>query len=213
MKPSPQQKKQNYHHGDLKVALLDETARILRDEGEEALSLRRLAASLGVSRTAPYNHFKSKEALLCAVAQEGFVRLASTMKEVLSRSRDRTGREITLDYVKTYVQFAVKNPEYYDLMFGSKLWRSEGLTDSLVSSARGTLRGDVERMERWQQAGLVSTSLNSLRFTQVFWGTLHGISRLHIDGVYTDSASVAQLCESASEMLWQQMDPKKQNNA
>lgn len=48
-------RKQAYHHGDLKRALLDETARILREEGEDALSLRRLASKLGVSRTAPYN--------------------------------------------------------------------------------------------------------------------------------------------------------------
>ncbi len=43
----------SYHHGDLKQALLDETARILREEGESALSLRRLASNLGDSRTAP----------------------------------------------------------------------------------------------------------------------------------------------------------------
>ena len=51
----------SYHHGDLKQALLEETARILREEGESALSLRRLASNLGVSRTAPYNHFENKE--------------------------------------------------------------------------------------------------------------------------------------------------------
>lgn len=208
MTQTSEQKKQNYHHGDLKVALLDETARILRQEGEEALSLRRLAASLGVSRTAPYNHFKNKEALLCAVAEEGFVRLGATLEGVIVRSRERTGRQNTLDYVQTYVQFAVSNPEYYDLMFGSKLWRSVGLTKSLVGSARGTLRRDVELMERWQKAGFVSSQVNPLRYTQLFWGTLHGISRLHIDGVYSDSASVAQLCESASEMLWQQINPQ-----
>jgi hypothetical protein len=41
----------------------------------------------------------------------------------------------------------------------------------------------------------------------VYWGTLHGISRLLLDGVYTDSASVKQLCDAAADMLWQQLDP------
>ena len=50
-----------YHHGDLKQALLDETARILREEGEDALSLRYLATRLGVSRTAPYNHYSKRK--------------------------------------------------------------------------------------------------------------------------------------------------------
>ncbi len=66
-KSGPREKKA-YHHGDLKSVLLDETARILREEGEDALSLRRLAANIGVSRTAPYHHFRDKQSLLCAVA-------------------------------------------------------------------------------------------------------------------------------------------------
>lgn len=50
----------SYHHGDLKRVLLEEAARILREEGEDALSLRRLAANLGVSRTAPTTTSKTK---------------------------------------------------------------------------------------------------------------------------------------------------------
>ena len=77
--------KSSYHHGDLKRALLDETARILREEGEDALSLRHLAASVGVSRTAPYHHFRDKQSLLCAVAEEGFARFNASMKSAMRR--------------------------------------------------------------------------------------------------------------------------------
>ena len=80
----------NYHHGDLKQALLEETARILREEGESALSLRRLASNLGVSRTAPYNHFENKEALLSAVAEEGFKRYEQAMRA----ARQLTGNDM-----------------------------------------------------------------------------------------------------------------------
>lgn len=69
--------KSSYHHGDLKCALLDESASILREEGEGALFLWRLGANRGMSRTAPYNHFKNKEALLSAVAEEIFSRYAA----------------------------------------------------------------------------------------------------------------------------------------
>jgi AcrR family transcriptional regulator len=79
--------KSSYRHGDLKRVLLEETARILREEGEDALSLRRLAASLGVSRTAPYNHSKNKETLLSAAAEEGFSRYAAAMVAAQKRSR------------------------------------------------------------------------------------------------------------------------------
>ncbi len=197
--------KKAYHHGDLKAVLLDETARILRDEGEDALSLRRLAANVGVSRTAPYHHFKDKQNLLGAVAEEGFLRFNRTMKAVLAQGRGKGGEQLMRDYVKAYVDFAVGNSEYYDLMYGSKLWRSESLTTSLLSSARSTLRSDVERIQLLQDRGLVAKKLDPLRFTQVAWGMLHGISRLLIDGIYTDSASATRICETAADMLWQQL--------
>ncbi len=197
--------RKGYHHGDLKAALLDETARILRDEGEDALSLRRLAANIGVSRTAPYHHFKDKQNLLGAVAEEGFVRFNRAMQKALEQGRGRGGEQATRDYVAAYVSFAVSNSEYYDLMYGSKLWRSASLTATLLSSARGTLRAEVERIQQLQARGLVAGTLDPLRFTQVSWGMLHGISRLLIDGVYTDTASVAPICETAAAMLWQQL--------
>ncbi|HAD65476.1 MAG TPA: TetR family transcriptional regulator, partial [Alcanivorax sp.] len=51
-----------YHHGDLHAALLREAAVLLREQGVEGLSLRRLAERAGVSRTAPYHHFTDKNA-------------------------------------------------------------------------------------------------------------------------------------------------------
>jgi AcrR family transcriptional regulator len=199
--------KSSYHHGDLKRALLDETARILREEGEDALSLRRLAANLGVSRTAPYNHFKNKEALLSAVAEEGFSRYAAAMEAAQKRSRMLDGRGRTYAIVKTYIDFARKNPEYYDLMYGSKSWRSADLAKALAVTARSVLRADVERLKRHQANGQIKTDLDLPQFVKVVWGTLHGISRLLLDGVYTDSDSVKQLCDAAADMLWQQLDP------
>ncbi|NCF17651.1 MAG: TetR family transcriptional regulator [Haliea sp.] len=199
--------KSSYHHGDLKRALLDETARILREEGEDALSLRRLAANLGVSRTAPYNHFKNKEALLSAVAEEGFSRYAADMKAMRERGRRLDGRGRTRALVRAYIDFARKNPEYYDLMYGSKPWQSSEPAKSLAVTARSVLRAEVERLKRNQQRGQIKADLDVLRFVQVYWGTLHGISRLLLDGVYTDSASVKQLCDAAADMLWQQLDP------
>jgi AcrR family transcriptional regulator len=206
MSKAPSLKKQ-YHHGDLKQALLDETARILREEGEDALSLRHLAANLGVSRTAPYNHFENKESLLCAVAEEGFRRFNVAMKKARAKHRDSDGRTATLALVKAYVDFARKNQGYYDLMYGGQPWRAGKPAKSLSSVARGTLRADVERLQRGQAKGVIAKDLDALRFSQVYWGTLHGISRLLLDGVFTDSTSVTRLCESATDMLWQQLDP------
>lgn len=198
-----------YHHGDLKQALLDETARVLREEGEEALSLRRLATRLGVSRTAPYNHYKNKEGLLCAVAEEGFRRFSVGMDKIEKSKRYQDGQSMMRAYVWAYVSFARDNPEYYDLMYGRISWQSEEHSQSLSDTARGTLRDFIERLRQRQQQQQIRQDVDVVQFAQLYWGTLHGISRLLLDGVYTKSASVKKLCDGAADMLWQQLDPHR----
>lgn len=196
-----------YHHGDLKQALLDETARILRDEGDSALSLRRLASNLDVSRTAPYNHFQNKDALLSAVAEEGFRRFEAAMKATRLKHRDSTGSEMIRALVQTYLKFALNSPEYYDLMYGRKSWHGGAQTESLATTAKKILRQDIERLERAQKIGLVSADVDVVYFERFLWGALHGISRLCLDGVYSDRLSIKKLCDNTADMLWQLLDP------
>ncbi len=207
MAKQPESEQKSYHHGDLKQALLEETARILREEGESALSLRRLASSLGVSRTAPYNHFKNKEALMSAVAEEGFRRFEKTMNAVRDRHRKSSGNELFRALVQAYLKFAMKNQEYYDLMYSSRSWQAGATRESLATTARQTLRKDIERMKRAQEKGLISADVDVAEFIRIYWGTLHGISRLSLDGVYTDPGSLKKFCNATADMLWQQLDP------
>ncbi len=65
-----------YHHGDLKSALITAALAAVEQDGPDAVSLRDLAQSLGVSRAAPYRHFADRDALLAAVAAQGFEDLA-----------------------------------------------------------------------------------------------------------------------------------------
>ena len=205
-KPSTTEQK-SYHHGDLKQALLEETARILREEGEAALSLRRLASNLGVSRTAPYNHFKNKEALLSAVAEEGFRRFEEAMRAARRRHKNSSGKSLMRASVNAYVKFALENQAYYDLMYSSKSWRTEIKTESLATTARQTLRNEIERMQRAQERGLISRRVDVAEFGRIYWGTLHGISRLTLDGVYSDPRSLKKFCNATADMLWLQLDP------
>lgn len=200
--------KTTYHHGDLKAVLLDETARILKEEGEAALSLRYLAARVGVSRTAPYHHFKDKQSLLSAVGEEGFVRFNRAMLDSARKHRGSGAEEGLRAWVRAYVTFAVENSQYYDLMYGGRLWQSESLSSSLLGSARGTLRGNVERIRSAQDKGLYNRDIDPVGFSHVAWGTLHGISRLFIDGVYANNASRNRICATAADMLWTQLAPR-----
>src|SRR6267143_2730049 len=90
-----------YHHGDLPRALLDAALRIVETQGTEALTLRAAARSAGVSQAAPYRHFTNKEAILAAVAEEGFRSLMTAIAHaaVLADSPLQRLRAVGLAYV------------------------------------------------------------------------------------------------------------------
>ncbi len=193
--------KKHYHHGDLRRVLLDEAALLIREEGEAGLSMRRLAARAGVSRTAPYHHFNDKQDLLCAIAEEGFsryVKILTLPAGDLSEPRMRR-------FVRSYLTFAVENAEYYDLMFGGQLWRGDAITASLRAEAHGSFRFYIEQVRSWQERGHVDPTLDVLRYSQVSWSTLHGMSRLMIDGVYPDVEAMGPMCDQAAAMFWREL--------
>ncbi len=70
----------SYHHGNLRHALLEAALWLVETEGTEALTLRAAARRAGVSQAAPYRHFASKEALLAAVAEDGFRAMTAAMR-------------------------------------------------------------------------------------------------------------------------------------
>src|SRR5918998_6710951 len=69
-----------YHHGSLRRALLERAEEALADGGSQRLSLRELARDIGVSHAAPRRHFADKQALLDALALDGFERLGDALR-------------------------------------------------------------------------------------------------------------------------------------
>ena len=104
----------NYHHGDLKAALIEAAEFLIKEKGIEALSLRNIAAEVGVSHMAPYSHFKNKSELFQAVAASGFTELGNRMQEIKQDLPDP--KELILLYGVEYITFATSNPELYKLM-------------------------------------------------------------------------------------------------
>ena len=108
----------SYHHGDLRSALVREGRRILADSGADGLSLREVARRCRVSEAAPYNHFADKQALLAAIATEGFQVLARHLRRTAER---RSGRARILAIGQAYLSFALDHPALFSAMFGRSL--------------------------------------------------------------------------------------------
>lgn len=198
MKKSPV--KNNYHHGDLQASLLSTAKVMLKESGVEGLSLRKLADRVGVSRTAPYHHFKDKNDLLCAIAEEGFVHWQQTAREIFAKA-ELTVREKYRQFFFGYINYAMNNPELYDLMFGRAIWKQNTATEGLRAVAYPSFQFQVKMTRQWQEQGLMAKDQDTLRFAQVSWGTMHGIARLLIDGIYADSSHIEEMCECAVDLF------------
>jgi len=196
--------KNTYHHGNLRETLLNVASKMLHESGIEEVSLRKLAARVGVSRAAPYHHFKDKNALLCAIAEKGFIELHNINKARFNAKDTSTKIKFSL-FIHDYVNFAKNNSELYELMFGRTIWKQENSTQELRDTAYPCFAYQVEMTREWQRLKLLNYESNidddALRASQVLWGTVHGIAKLLIDGIYTDLSHVEEICDYAVEMF------------
>ncbi len=98
-----------YHHGDLRRGLMDAAVTLIDIHGRAALTMREAARRVGVSEAAPYRHFASLDALLGAVALEGYDILIADMEAAGSARALRDA----------YLAFAMEFPGRYELMFST----------------------------------------------------------------------------------------------
>jgi AcrR family transcriptional regulator len=108
-----------YHHGNLRAALLVGAERRLEAAGLSALSLREVARDIGVSHGAPRQHFPDKQALLDALAIDGLRRLGEKLDASLGTSTGTFAQRLTT-FARTYVEFATAHPALTELMFARK---------------------------------------------------------------------------------------------
>lgn len=154
-----------YHHGDLRAALLRASSQVLEKEGITGLSLRDVARRAGVSHNAPYRHFPDRDALLAALAAEGFVTLAEAM-------RGHRGREMG----EAYVRFALEHPQRFRLMFGGVLAFSK--FPELRAAADGAYQTLVEAFKEHPRPDLAAAGA---------WALVHGLSHLLLDGHFAQA--------------------------
>jgi AcrR family transcriptional regulator len=178
-----------YHHGDLRRALLDASLDLIRTSGADALALRAVARKAGVSHSAPYHHFRSKAALVAAVAADGFRGLRESVLARMATQPDGSIAQFREGGV-AYVLFAIEHPERYRVMFGVD--RADPATYSELRDevvATGDIA--VRAIERCQRGGLLRAG-DPRELANILWATCHGLSSLLIDGELRRGSDVAQ---------------------
>lgn len=167
-----------YHHGDLKQALVDAGIALLEEVGPEGLSLRAIAARVGVSHAAPQRHFDGVRGLKTAIAAEGFRRHAAFMRAGLPPDADRQARRFAA--MQGYVRFATTHPHLFTLMFST---RDAEFSDPDLQQAGaesyGVLADIAEGLEP-----LYDGAPDARRRAEILlWSIVHGYSQLALTGL------------------------------
>jgi AcrR family transcriptional regulator len=174
---SPSAERNRYHHGELRQALVGAALELIAEEDVAALSLREVARRVGVTYAAPYHHFADKQALVAAVAAEGFRTLGLEMEAAQQGVEDAFDRLSAQGRV--YIRFAVSHPALYRLMFQRENADPECYPElheaadacfqNLLDSVRLALGPDADEQR------VVGAAIPA-------WAAVHGLASLWNDG-------------------------------
>lgn len=160
--------RKEYHHGDLRRALLTSAREILATG--EGFSLRAVAKKAGVSPTATYRHFADRKALESAIAGQGYRELHEYLE---AASREVAARGDTWKIAVAYAQWVMENPAIFSLMFTTDCDPQDAERTRAVAELKGFLA---------QEAAAWIPERATEDFIIALWSFVHGITLLHAEG-------------------------------
>jgi AcrR family transcriptional regulator len=174
-----------YHHGDLKNALIQAGFELVERHGIEQVSLRKIAARVGVSHAAPKHHFPDVSTLSAYIAASGYELLLSKINEhiqkveqgLLSASKSSSKNADKLFAFGTaYLEFAFTNRNIYDLMTSNEVSRNYNVEDLNIN--RNRVLGDLQELILSCQAEASVRPGNPESLAIYMWSTVHGFISL-----------------------------------
>lgn len=161
---------------DLRRLILDHARHLLVRDGYDALSMRKIARSVGCSATSIYLYFDSKDGLTHALIDEGMQRLHDALSEAddeAARPPDR------LDALcRAYVRFGLDRPEYYQVMFQLHPERMARYPAEDYRRARRNIERFGEVLSVGEAAGALRVPTSPDVAANVLWTALHGLVSL-----------------------------------
>lgn len=177
--PEPSTPAAGYHHGHLREALVEAGLQVLEEMDRADLSLREVARRVGVSANAVYHHFANKEALLAALAAEGFRRLGQAQLKPPPAASPSPGTRDPLHQAGLgYVRFAMAHPALFRLMYGG--FTAGQNHPELVNASMDSLQASMQAVGAHLPGG--GNGPHTLQDTLLMWSIVHGLSHLALGG-------------------------------
>jgi AcrR family transcriptional regulator len=172
-----------YHHGDLKVALLDAVEHVVREMGVGHVSLRAVARQAGVTHAASAHHFENKAGLLTAFATQGYLQLAGAVLAAIDEAQPLDGPAVLEAVGRGYVQFALANPGRFEVMFRLDLLNEDD--PDFVAASEGAYSLLVSTVARCHSEGFLGGNDPEVVAVSA-WSMVHGLAALWISGRLSD---------------------------
>jgi len=170
--------RKTYHHGDLRNALLAAALALVEEDGLEGLSLRKVAARVGVSHAAPEHHFPTMRHLMNAIAISGFEMFTRSMAEERAQALP-TPIEQMRAAGRGYLAYARRHPGLFRLMFTANLldW-----TDRVLQQQAELGYRQLEEICAPAADFLgLRTAAERRSLASLVWSEVHGRAHLIID--------------------------------
>jgi AcrR family transcriptional regulator len=187
-----------YHHGNLRVALIEAGLKLIEEKGVRALTLREIGTRVGVSRMAAYRHFSDKADLLAAIREAGFVQFVEALESAWHAALPDFASRMTA-LALAYVRFAANHRAHFEVMF-SPAAREESNAppgDGPGARAFGIL---ADTIRAGQESGEVREG-DPVLFARMAWAQVHGISMLGLEPDLRPSGAGTKFVELCSGIL------------
>lgn len=168
----------------LREEILDAAEQLLIETADaEAVSIRAISQTVGVSAPSIYRHFEDKDALVLAVCERAYDRFGDFLNAGAAQGEGPL--EEIMGRALAYVKFALANPGQYRVLFmtpGSHKhpdMMHENAFDMQHSEMKGLVQL-VESMERAMADGLIRPVASALELSVMLWAQVHGIASLRI---------------------------------
>lgn len=157
-----------YHHGDLREALLDAAEALVRERGVDGWSLREVSARVGVSPSAAYHHFRSRDDLVGTLAHRVLGQLGQRVRHAARHAHGDEPRQRLIALARSYVRWMMDDPAVAALSFRARHTKPE---TPISPHPQDVLDDELERLGLSRDTGLL------------FWAAIHGQAVLLAEGL------------------------------
>lgn len=181
-----------YHHNNLRHELIKTGKKMIQKNGIENFSSRKLAAECGVSYAAPKNHFATKDELINAISQSVGDDFTTYLKRIYNKNKDNPN--VLVDLGKGYVNYFIKNPNYYNLFF-----QNTNQALSINMSSNSTIATGFKPFQFFSEVAAPILRTNNVTEDNIneciigMWATVHGIAAISTSSFWNYNGDILEL--------------------